>query len=378
MNMLTTETATPGLLSVQLLHSDPLADAVAARFDTLGWPAGMQLLHRLVRSGPEATPDAPEELRALVESVQRLPGWVEPERLVRGALAYHAPGFLWLSFGLGPGALVRTYRNPRAAVLLTHTNNLVRTTRQRIIETGTWIYYATQPGGWAPGSEGLAATLSVRMTHARVRRLALRSPAWDQARLGMPINQLDMAYVNLAFSRVYIDTLAPLGVTFSAGELADIYHLWRYTGLLLGLDPELLAEDHTQAGEMLSRIEAGFEPVGRAGRALVGAMVDAYTNYLRNMLGMETVLARVFSYSLIRRMHGHAVADAFGIPNSALTASVVPIALANRLRRAWEALRPDGRRLAAERVLAEERTALVDVLEEPPVFQRPQALRLEA
>ncbi|HEU4324908.1 MAG TPA: oxygenase MpaB family protein [Roseiflexaceae bacterium] len=377
MSTLTIETAARKRLDDFRQRGDPLADALAARFDVLGWEAGMGLLRALVLGGPEAAPDAPAELRALVDSAQRAPAWAEPARLERGSLAYHAPGFLWLSFGLGPGALVRTYRNPRAAVILTHTRNLVRKTRQRIIETGTWIYHATQPGGWAPGSEGLAATLSVRMTHARIRRLAQHSPSWDQEH-GLPINQLDMAYVNLAFSRVYVDTLAALGIRFSADELDAIYHLWRYQGLLLGVEPALLVETHAQAGALLARIEAGFEPVGPDGRALVGAMVDSYTNYLRNSLGMETVLARVFSYSLIRTMHGDAVADAFGIPRSALTAVVGPIALGNRLRRAWEALRPDGRRLAAQRELAEERTALVDVLEEPPAFQRPGTLRFEA
>ncbi len=337
----------------------------------------MELLRALVLGGPAAAPGAPDELRALVDSVQRPPAWVEPARLERGSLAYHAPGFLWLSFGLGPGALVRTYRNPRVAVILAHTRNLVRKTGQRIVETGTWIYYATQPGGWLPGSEGLAATLGVRMTHARIRRLAQRAPSWDQEH-GLPINQLDMAYVNLAFSWVYVDTLAALGVAFDAGELDAIYHLWRCQGLLLGVEPELLAENHDQAGALLARIEAGFGPVGPDGRALVGAMVDSYTNYLRNSLRMETVLARVFSYSLIRTMHGDTVADAFGIPRSALTAVVRPIALGNRLRRAQEAMRPDGRRLAAERTLADECAALVDVLEEPPAFQRPGTLRLEA
>eukprot|EP00957_Ditylum_brightwellii_P137078 10452197-Ditylum_brightwellii.AAC.1 len=97
-----------------------------------------------------------------------------------------------------------------------------------------------------PGSNGWSAALRVRHLHARVRRSILSQSAssmretkiaWDKAKLGVPINQEDMAGTLLAFSINVIEGIEFIaGTDMAQNDQLDYLALWRYLGWLLGID----------------------------------------------------------------------------------------------------------------------------------------------
>lgn len=348
-------------------RSDAQADAAVDALESIGWKRGMALLDRLLGDASAGVPEAPAALRELVASVQTLPAWADPQRLERGARAYYAAGFFWLNMALGPGALLRTYRNARVATVLAHTGDLTRAAYKRLADTAYWVGQATKPGGWSAGSPGLKATLGVRLLHARVRQRVLRSGRWDQERLGVPISQYDMAHVALGFSRTSVDALQALGADFNAGELDDIYHLWRCLSAQLGLEPGFQVDTHAQAGALREQIEAHFGPVTPAGHALTEAMIAVVSGFVQQQNGADVVLARNFTYALIRAFHGDTLTDALGVPHTALIRLLPPLKLARILRHRLDRL-IDGREGAVQRALADQLVMIEQEFAQPPAY----------
>lgn len=90
-------------------------------------------------------------------------------------------------------------------------------------------------------------TPRVRLIHAFVRRHLLTSGEWDSDAWGAPIPQSFMAFTIAEFSHIALAAMHKLGVRYTADELRDIYHLWRYVGLLNGVGPELNPADEAGA-----------------------------------------------------------------------------------------------------------------------------------
>ena len=73
-----------------------------------------------------------------------------------------------------------------------------------------------------------------------VRRMALRSGVWDQAAWGLPINQGDLFFQVVGFTRLVISSLERMGYRVTDQEKSAYYAFWRYLAALLGVDKTLL------------------------------------------------------------------------------------------------------------------------------------------
>ena len=83
---------------------------------------------------------------------------------------------------------------------------------------------------------------------AAVRRLLVSDPIepWDAA-LGLPINQVDMAYTLHTFDGVVLDGLSRLGIDVPA-ESAEAWHAcWLAIGQVLGVTESRACQLHTKA-----------------------------------------------------------------------------------------------------------------------------------
>jgi hypothetical protein len=73
-----------------------------------------------------------------------------------------------------------------------------------------------------------------------VRRMARGSGAWDRAAWGEPINQADLFFQVVGFSKLMIDSLERMGYWFTAEEKEGYYLFWRHVAALLGVEKTLL------------------------------------------------------------------------------------------------------------------------------------------
>src|SRR6266481_6123488 len=153
-----------------LAVGDPRADAVIVEMDALGTD-GRRILNAGLAGGLESLTERPPAITALLQQLETMPAWVDPDMLGRGELASLSVSPLWYELCAIGSALVHTYASPAIARLLTQTGRLTTMAPRRLAETGTWAGQAIMPGGLLRGAPGYQATAQVRL---RNRNLSAR------------------------------------------------------------------------------------------------------------------------------------------------------------------------------------------------------------
>jgi hypothetical protein len=303
-------------LGAYLTRMDPLADAVVEAIETMPAGAGWALFRQAAQAGIASTSDAanaPAALRAFFAEVERVPLWVDWETLDRGGAVLMRAGPLG-GIVLGLKSLVLGYASPAGNKPLILSGRLEEQAGRRLSETARFVQATIAPGGMRPRGVGWQLTLNVRLIHAQVRRMILRSGRWDDAAWGAPINQHDELGTSLLFSVIVLEGLRQLGMRIATPDSDAYMHLWRWSGWLMGIDPELLPATEAE-GRRLGDIIAATqgEPDDdsrRLARALLGSPVhEAKTAH-------EQTNARrlaTFSAAMCRSLLGDATANQLGV-----------------------------------------------------------------
>jgi len=302
--------------------ADALADAVVADFADLAPGDGMTMFHTALGCGIDTVADAPDSLRALFANVDHEPSWLDHDRLDRAAghLVRHMASY---GIVLAAASLTAGAMNATAGMPLVMTGRYTSQAAVRSIEVGTWLEGILVPGGLRRDGAGFAMTLRVRMIHAFVRRHLLASGDWDSAAWGAPIPQSFMAFTIAEFGHIALAAMHKLGVRYTTDELEDIYHLWRYVGLLNGVGPELnMADeaDHIRVEELYALTATDPDD---GDREFVRALTHDYLAVeIADLLPLGG--ARKHGYAvavvngLIRAFLGDQAAARLGIPDTAL------------------------------------------------------------
>lgn len=322
----------PDRLVAELDRLDPPADAAAEFLATC--PDGQAV----VEAGIERPEGAPEPLAALLAATEGLPAWADTRRIARACGLFLRAGVVG-GFVLGLRSLIHGYAAPVGNKPLVLSGRLKERAPRRLAETARFVAAVCEPGGLAPGGEGRAIALKVRLMHAQVRRLLLRSPRWDRAAWGLPINQHDMMATSLLFSHVFLDGLRLLGLQLTREEADDYVHLWRCVGWLLGADPALLPDREAEARALTECIYLTQGPPDADSRALTAALLRAPLQAARTPGERRVAALRVrLSYSVCRHLIGNTLADALEVPPErhafAMPALVRTLAGLDRLRAA--------------------------------------------
>lgn len=247
------------VLCEKLMHGDPLADALVARMASMPRAEAMAMLDRALDHGIGSVSNAPQELVDLFAQVDRVPSWVDWDRIALGARAYQRTGLAG-SIVLSAVSLMNGYHSNAAIKPLLFTGRLDVMARRRLAETGRFIAETIQEDGLRRFSPGFKTTIRVRVVHATVRAMLQRSPAWTSEAWGLPINQADLVATNLSFSIALVEGVRHVGLRFSREEVDAILHLWRYSGTLSGCDVGLLPcteEDAMRLAELMDLIQPG-------------------------------------------------------------------------------------------------------------------------
>jgi hypothetical protein len=303
-------------LAPYLLRSDPLADGVIDAFEALPPRRGWAMLEQGLAQGIAAVPDAPEAIRALFAEIDHVPVWVDWKAIDRGGELLFRTGILG-GIVLGAKSLVLGYVSPAGNKPLVLSGRLQQMAARRLNETSRFVQAVCRPDGLRRHGDGFAITVKVRLMHAQVRRMILRSGRWDEARWGLPINQHDMAGTQLLFSIAVLEGLRDFGFRIPTDEGESYMHLWRYVSRLIGVDPELSVTSEPDARALVELIAATQEPPDDDSRALVRALLDsphetARTDKARRRAALTTSLGQGF----VRALLGDEMADALGVPRT--------------------------------------------------------------
>ncbi|MGV9665625.1 oxygenase MpaB family protein [Nocardia niigatensis] len=261
---------------------DPLADAVVEMFRRLPTGQGRALFETALEHGIDAVPDAPAELKAFFAHLDSVPFWLDRDKMDRAARVSGRVGPWATNLALSMFALNGGYLASRAGKVLVGTGGLSAESMapRRVVETATWWIDVTAPGGMERFAAGFKNTVRVRIMHAQVRAGMNRRPDWDYEQWDHPVNQSLTAGTLMLFSLATIAGCNAVGLRFSRKEKAAVYHLWRYVGHLIGLDPEILPADETDTWRLLW-LQADYEFLPdedsrRLSKALVSALGPIY------------------------------------------------------------------------------------------------------
>ena len=299
-----------------LERSDPLADAVVAALAESPLRAA-DAVDRAFDAPHD--PALPEPLRALIAAAAARPAWLDDARLdAAGRLFYRAGALGGLVLALR--SLVAGYCAPAGNKPLVFSGRLREQAPRRLAETSRFVTAVCAPGGLRYGGPGMRITLKVRLMHAQVRRLLGQSGRWDLARWSLPINQHDMLATVLLFSVVFTDGLRILGLDLRDDDGDTYLHLWRWVGVLIGVEPDLLPWSEAEARRDIQLIELTQGPPDDDSRALTAAILrlpfdTAHDPLLRRLAPARARLAE----SLCRRLLGDDTADQLGLRRDPLS-----------------------------------------------------------
>lgn len=309
------------LLAPYYFQGDPLADAVVETFAAMPPGKGSKLLNQALAMGhlPEAAaelPKLPPPLQALMDQVSHKPLWVDLEKVNLGGATIMRAGFLG-SMALLCYSLPYGYLNPAANKPLVFSGRLVQRAYRRLMETSRFVLEVCKPGGLDIGAPGFMISVRVRLMHAQVRRLLLKSGRWHTKDWGVPINQADLLGTNLLFSIVVLQALRRCGLNFSEKESEAVMHFWKYSGYLSGIEPELLASTESEGWRVLNLITDSRELADEDSRTLARSLMNAGGEAAHSVMGFESTswVSRAL-YGISQTFIGQANAEELGYPRT--------------------------------------------------------------
>ncbi len=307
-----------------MMRGDPLAD------ELVRWMRGAAenaLFEQALTQGLASLDDPPEPLRRFFTHVEARPDWLDDDALALGARTYQRMGKA-VMFILSAWSLMNGYHSAPAVKPLAFTAQLAKMAPRRLAETGRFVVETCQDGGMKRFGQGFILAVRVRVLHARVRAMILRSGRWKTADWGVPINQADMLGTVMEFSLLVLAGARHIGYRFEPHESEALVHLWRYSGYLSGVDEELLDELSTEArgehfAEMIKLIQPGpdQDSLDLAAALRVVPQQVGETEYEKRM---GSVLVKVHD-GLTWAFNGEAIASGLRIPNARWRHVVHPI-----------------------------------------------------
>ena len=137
------------------------------------------------------------------------------------------------------------------------------------------------PFGHADNPKSLAETLSHR------------DQAWDSQKLGVPINQEDLAYTLLTFGYLIPRGLDKWGIPVSLEEKEAFLHLWKVIGYIMGIESALLTDKWNEAELLFEKIKQRQTGYSKDGVALTNTLMKFLADYLPHVPGFSDRLSTV-------------------------------------------------------------------------------------
>jgi hypothetical protein len=298
--------------------ADDLADRTVEAIAELPPGEGWRLFERGIRAGARSIPDAPLPMRELLEYAEHVPAWVDWETCDKGGALLMRAGPLGGAV-LGARSLVLGYASPGGNKPLVFSGRLKEQAARRVNETARFVQAVCRPSGMRPYAEGWQITLKVRLIHAQVRRMILKTDRWRTDAWGLPANQHDMAGTMLLFSVSIVDGLRRLGMGVTAEDAERYVHLWRWIGRVIGVHEDVLPGSEAEAMRLAELIAATMGEPDQDSRDLVKALFEgAYDNARTRKQRRDAERNVMFGRLICRELIGDELADKLQVPRTSI------------------------------------------------------------
>jgi hypothetical protein len=301
------------LLEEGIHEGDPVADEVLTAIERAGDVRFIdELFPYLVKNDQLVASDFPQPLRDYLNQTDALPEWADPKRIAVGEEAFMQHGKEMILMLLC-ASLPTCYQNAVTSKVLLATQQLTKNVHRRIYETAQFLVDVMARGGLAPRGKGIRSAQKVRLMHASIRyyitHRANGENKWDAA-WGIPISQLDLAFVLMTFSTTIIDGLERIGLKLGGEQEEAYFHAWNVVGHCLGVRQAYIPNSVEEGRALLAAIEGLRCRPSEDGRALTSALMD-----FMQKIGPGKLLPDLPASS-IRYCIGDAAAEALGVQKS--------------------------------------------------------------
>lgn len=318
---------------------DPLADRVVEDLARDYEPAmAAALLSAALKHEGDLPESAPDSLRELVEESAVLPSWYDPDVALAATKAYLRNSEMVLA-GLVGAAIVEGF-----ATLISKSfrirgriaANGVRRLKQNLIQ----LVEQFLPGGMEPGGDGWRLTLRIRLVHAQSRMLLKDSEEWDTSSHGVPISAAHLLLASAAFSGRLMRHVQALGGDFSDEERDAYVHVWRYTGILMGVPEPIMFHDMRSSLRAFETAALCEPPPDLDAIIMANSIVNSAPILLGFTERKERRAKAQYIYSVSRSLIGNDLADALKYPPAKKIKDLPLLRLKNRLERVMQKVRP--------------------------------------
>lgn len=320
------------LLDRQRLIQDPVADELVNRLvEEFGSDQAKRFFEILIRNIDIPFDQVPPYVKDYIDKMAYPPANTDLARVRKGQQVFYDLGAVFALI-LYFRSLPTTYLDWRGCEVLRITGRLDSTRSwpdtyaRRVGETTQFLLDAMTAGSLDPHGKGVQTVLKVRLVHASIRHFVSRHPDWDESKLGKPINQEDLAYTLLTFGLAMVEGIRLMKIPMTDEQAEDYHYAWKVVGHYLGIDPNLIPENLSEAREQMKVMEARLHGPSEAGTSCTKALVD---------FSKQTMLpGELFDNTpehLIRYFIGDEKADLLGLPHHKGCLSFLPIFLAKYL-----------------------------------------------
>jgi hypothetical protein len=288
---------------------DAVADAVVTELLDSGQVENVNKLFRAFATADEGVPaEAPPVLRDYLESTGKFPAWMDQTKLADTDkfFKHHKTPAAVVQATAG---LVGTYLSPMGAKTLHSTHKLDRPARRLSQSTRLFMGMADNDA-FGPKSKLLPTCQKVRLVHAAIRQLHLRSGKWDLRDDGMPVSQLYTAGAALVFSVGTLDAMARIGIATTKPEQEGYFYAWRIIAHWLGIPDDVLDMDVTEGHALWDSARDHEWAPTEAGAILTKGCIELYESYLPP--GMKGAVP-----AFLRQALSDKYADMVKVPKSA-------------------------------------------------------------
>ena len=198
---------------------------------------------------------------------------------------------------------------------LVRTGALEKGSNKRFAETMQWAMDVISEGGLEPQGVGYRSTIRVRLIHAFVRRHVAAMPDWRERRMGVPVNQTDMAATLVGALIAPPAGAIGMGFVLSPAELDGMAHLTRYDGWLIGVQDEWLPRSFRDGIRILYHTLTALAAPDESTKQLAVPMADdPMAWHYRTLAGLRRRIARAQHLSVTSGFLGPRAMRVLGLP----------------------------------------------------------------
>ena len=257
---------------------DQQADyVISSIIKTHGADAAKTFFNQLIRNIEVPLDLQTEALNDFLKQTNSIDKWVSISALDDSYKLFvdHGPKMLVILYFK---SLPLLYTNQKGSRVLVNTGRLAHNAEnmtvfsRRIAETGQFLLDVLSKDGLENGGKGILSIQKIRLIHASVRHF-VGDANWNKAENGVPINQEDLALTLLTFANVILTGLEQLQIKISQKQYDAYLQPWFAIGHLLGIKPELIPSNRSEAEWLLDRILTRQARENGEGKTLTKALI---------------------------------------------------------------------------------------------------------